>query len=433
MATNEITVYLDGATDQFLDIDASGVSVVEHPFEIKGSGYTEQQIKSMTNVKKYWAYVDTSNHIWVCQYSITTADPMAWIMLDVPVDLDNYVEKNDYDDDMEGVNGAIEAVTANVGDLLNLTTIDKSSVVGAINEVLDDVKQGFANNLIPYPYYRADTYTHNGITYTVNDDLSVTANGTATATSTYNFRGRTETTNTLYLAEGSYTLSGCPSGGGSSTYRLRVNETYNNAGRTVANDSGNGDTFTVDAEKAVYPKGVYVEIYTGTTVNNLVFKPMLEKGTVAHDYVPYNDSIGGVRRDIGDLAAVISDAYISSSTYKVGQLCIYNNTLYRCNTAITTAEEWTVAHWTATTIAEEIENRVLWFPGVTVSATTGNIINLSDSRITTGHVLAKCDWANDSYITALSSWSTETDGTLTISGTCSTATTADVMLVKKNN
>ena len=128
----------------------------------------------------------------------------------------------------------------------------------------------------------------------------------------------------------------------------------------------------------------------------------------------------------------ISDAY-ARGTYKVGELCIHDNTLYRCITAITTAEDWTAAHWTATTIAEEIENRVLWFPGVTVSATTGNIVAINDSRITAAHVLARCEFANNSNITALSSWSTETAGTFTISGTCTAATTADILLVKKNN
>lgn len=144
-----------------------------------------------------------------------------------------------------------------------------------------------------------------------------------------------------------------------------------------------------------------------------------------------------LRSDLTDLQGSVNnntaDAYSSSGTYKIGQLCIYENTLYRCNTAITTAEAWTAAHWTATTIAEEIENRVLWLPGVTVSATTGSIVSVSDSRITTDHVLASCTWASDSSITALTSWSTETAGQLTITGTCSAATTADILLVKKNN
>lgn len=49
----------------------------------------------------------------------------------------------------------------------------------------------------------------------------------------------------------------------------------------------------------------------------------------------------------------IADAYSSSVNYAVGDYCIYNNTLYKCNTAISTAEAWTPAHWTATSITEE--------------------------------------------------------------------------------
>lgn len=56
----------------------------------------------------------------------------------------------------------------------------------------------------------------------------------------------------------------------------------------------------------------------------------------------------------GDIANPnISDAY-SSTTYDVGDYCIYQNTLYKCNTAITVAEAWTAAHWTATTVGAEL-------------------------------------------------------------------------------
>lgn len=51
------------------------------------------------------------------------------------------------------------------------------------------------------------------------------------------------------------------------------------------------------------------------------------------------------------------DEYNSSSTYSKGDLIIYNNTLYKCNTDITTAEEWNASHWTATSLSNEIENK----------------------------------------------------------------------------
>lgn len=82
---------------------------------------------------------------------------------------------------------------------------------------------------------------------------------------------------------------------------------------------------------------------------------------------------------------------------------------------------------------DEIENKVLWFSGVTVSATSGNIITLNDSRITTDHVLVRCEFANNAAITALSSWNTQTAGKLIVAGTCTAATTAEICLAKKDN
>ena len=52
----------------------------------------------------------------------------------------------------------------------------------------------------------------------------------------------------------------------------------------------------------------------------------------------------------------IAPTYSSSSTYALGSYVMYNNTLYKCTTAIDTAEAWTVAHWTQTTVMQELEN-----------------------------------------------------------------------------
>lgn len=49
---------------------------------------------------------------------------------------------------------------------------------------------------------------------------------------------------------------------------------------------------------------------------------------------------------------IISDAYDNTATYAVGDCCIYNNTLYKCNTAITTAEDFNSTKWDAITITE---------------------------------------------------------------------------------
>lgn len=59
-----------------------------------------------------------------------------------------------------------------------------------------------AKNLIPYPYYDSSETTDNGITYTVNSDGSVHAEGTATATSDFVLA------DVLELPNGDYILTG---------------------------------------------------------------------------------------------------------------------------------------------------------------------------------------------------------------------------------
>ena len=50
----------------------------------------------------------------------------------------------------------------------------------------------------------------------------------------------------------------------------------------------------------------------------------------------------------------IAPAYDSTKTYAVGDLCSKDNVVYKCSTAITTAEAWTAGHWTQVSLGEEI-------------------------------------------------------------------------------
>lgn len=51
----------------------------------------------------------------------------------------------------------------------------------------------------------------------------------------------------------------------------------------------------------------------------------------------------------------IAAQYSTSSTYNVGDYVIYNDSLYRCTTAITTAESWTAGHWKAITLTDDLQ------------------------------------------------------------------------------
>ena len=63
----------------------------------------------------------------------------------------------------------------------------------------------------------------------------------------------------------------------------------------------------------------------------------------------------------GGQLALVSQVYdaiqqiapnFTAKAYVLNELCVYNGRLYRCTTAITTAEEWTAAHWTEATVED---------------------------------------------------------------------------------
>lgn len=74
----------------------------------------------------------------------------------------------------------------------------------------------------------------------------------------------------------------------------------------------------------------------------------------------------------------------------------------------------------------------LYFTSVPISAMTGNIATVSNAAITSDYVLTSITFANSSYITSNVTWTTSS-GSLVLNGTCTDATTADIVLVLKNN
>ena len=136
-----------------------------------------------------------------------------------------------------------------------------------------------SRNLLPYPYFHS-SMLQAGITYTVNSDGTITANGTAT--------GRSEfvlSANKTDWANGNYILSGCPSGGSQATYSII----------TVNGFSDIGSGITVPQSELTR---ISIIIKQGTTVDNLVFKPQLELGDTKTDYVPYYHETVWIKEEI---------------------------------------------------------------------------------------------------------------------------------------
>lgn len=155
-------------------------------------------------------------------------------------------------------------------------------------------------NLITYPYYRPDSYTTNGITWTVNEDGSITANGTATATAFYCvFKGQ------LGLEIGKYYVLTLTTVKGKASLYL-ANENKQNHGTDIAacrdvNDSTLERIFKYSQTDDFDHDVIGLYITTGTTLTNCVIKFQLECGTIRHEYQPTPLSNPTLKKKITDI------------------------------------------------------------------------------------------------------------------------------------
>ena len=185
----------------------------------------------------------------------------------------NYL--NDFNSPIRQINGKVEHITCST-ETANGTQIKLENVANKPIEIRAESK-----NIITRPYYSEPKVEGlstmiNGVSFSVNDDGSITADGTATAQVLYWICQSVD----MVEAGETYTVSGCASGGSDTNYLIQVS-----CGGQYPSDYGTGRNFVAQSNTI----SIYIVIRSGITVDNLVFKPQLEKGTTATEYTPYVD------------------------------------------------------------------------------------------------------------------------------------------------
>lgn len=141
---------------------------------------------------------------------------------------------------------------------------DSSDLEGQL-EVLGNVEQETTGkNLLNNT---AKTTTVNGVTFTVNEDGTVIANGTATSLAQISLVANVK------LPAGTYTIKD----GKAYVESTEFNDWFDGL--------NNPSTLTFNTE--VLLKNVYIQIKQGETVSNKTFYPQIEKGTKATEYEQY--------------------------------------------------------------------------------------------------------------------------------------------------
>lgn len=175
------------------------------------------------------------------------------------------------------------AVTKVLSDGVTTRTI-RASAVSIKNPISVEVKAETIN-LFSYwknPNIVNNTLVDNGITYTYNEDGSITANGTTAETeSTCVF----STAAAFPICLGDYYLTGCPSGGSLSTYYIKFDFKNETGVWGSFSDIGTGGKWTAESEYVSSSAQGAIRIYPGVTVENLTFYPMLSRVENA-DFAP---------------------------------------------------------------------------------------------------------------------------------------------------
>lgn len=170
--------------------------------------------------------------------------------------------------------------------------------------LIGNQKVNGAVNMLPN---NATTQVINGVTFTVNDDGTVTANGTATANAEFILLRNTDAlANGLIekISNKTVKLNGCPSGGSGSTYHIRK---WGQGSTGTYYDTGEGVVFTPSETSLSDTQWNFqIRIMSGTTVSNLTFKPMITVASYNGDYVPYAKSNKELTDNISSILSSLS-------------------------------------------------------------------------------------------------------------------------------
>lgn len=192
----------------------------------------------------------------------------------------------------------------------------------ATESAISAIANAGAKNILPSTEPR--TQIINGITFQTDGEI-ISVSGTAINDAVFPVITFSPPTGKQYI------LSGCPAGGSGSSYLLfsrpgtSLTPRFNDVGEGVSINFGNSN----------YLFGILV--YGGTTVNNLIFRPMLRDAALKDGtYVPFgktNSELTKLSKDISDTGWVESGSTVLPSLYRKK-----NGIVYIINTNVTQSD-----------------------------------------------------------------------------------------------
>jgi hypothetical protein len=301
VATGSPILIKDGTDAGAIDFKGKGRSTQngtptpDMPIAIKSvadSGYFDGELLQ--------GYYDTTNgnfttsSVYVCSKNIIPCKPSDAVVLKyeetaVLLLLSYYDENGNYlsRKSVTNVNSLSDTVPANAyyfhisinsGDI---TPTNAKHITVTINGKYALIVKSRGKNLLQHT---VATQTINGVTFTVNDDKSVTVNGTATDNAT------------LYLTQNmpvengkTYIVNGTPSSASLTNYYMVIQKRLGTTFITSAQVLKEG--LSVKCDDTFDTLYLGIAVLKGKTVNNLTFYPMIRLADTNDTYEPYKELV----------------------------------------------------------------------------------------------------------------------------------------------
>ena len=209
-----------------------------------------------------------------------------------------------------------------------------------------------AKNLLPC---NATSQVINGVTFTVNDDGTIIANGTATSRAILTIKDSHVLENMTYI------LSGCPSGGDFENGYSIVIENSSHVG--VAIDIGEGQTFQGNPNITLI---TFISIRSGVTLDNAVFKPMIRLvSDTDSTYQPYSMTNKQLTEEVREIEEVndITSEIITNTTFDASSFFLKQSKVVNLSLRFTVDTDYTSYALLATLPSEARPKKNIWFKG----------------------------------------------------------------------
>lgn len=181
---------------------------------------------------------------------------------------------NVWNSPVRSINGIVELLKSSTatasGEVINLKDVNPK-----VHKIECKVR---SKNLISFPYVD-NTKVASGITFTVNEDGSITINGTATARAIFYLIRQDTKYNDLLKNNICYFSSG------QQNENIQTIIEYYNSSNTWQKAVNGGKVDFTNREIATISS--YIAIVAGATIDNVTIYPQLEIGTTATSYAPY--------------------------------------------------------------------------------------------------------------------------------------------------